>query len=164
MPIMRLLVCCIVLAVMFASECSAATRAYVMNGLFVGTGLAQIGERLRARGNIVTIGSYARAGEYAADACAHPRDRIVVIGHSFGATAAAEVATRAAACGARDVTMIGIDPASGGASVHGARAVNFVGEYGNAISGALNIRVPGATHMGILESPAFQARVLSLAP
>jgi pimeloyl-ACP methyl ester carboxylesterase len=78
-----------------------------MNGLFVGTGLATIAWRLRERGYIVAYGSYKQAGAFATDACAHPADRIVVIGHSFGAEAAARVATQAAACGARDVTMIG---------------------------------------------------------
>ena len=66
------------------------TRAYVMNGLFVGTGLATIAARLRQRGYIVAYGSYKQDRAFAADACAHPADRIVVIGHSFGAEAAAE--------------------------------------------------------------------------
>jgi len=88
------------------------TRVYVMNGLFVGTGLAAIAGRLRERGYIVAYGSYRQDRAFAADACAHPADRIVVIGHSFGAEAAARVATQAAACGARDVIMIGVDPAA----------------------------------------------------
>jgi dienelactone hydrolase len=160
---MRLICCTIVFVCVLTSQCWAATRAYVMNGLFVGTGLAKIAARLRARGDIVEYGSYSQAGDYAADACAHRRDRIIVIGHSFGATAAVEVATKASACGARNVTMISIDPASA-ASVWGpARAVNFVGAFGNTVAGARNIPVPGFTHMGILESPAFQARVLSIA-
>ena len=89
------------------AECSAATRAYVMNGLFVGHGLAVIADQLRQRGYIVAYGSYEQNRQFAADACAHIDDRIIVIGHSFGAERAAEVATQAAACGARDVTMIG---------------------------------------------------------
>ena len=94
------------------TECSAATRPYVMNGLFVGHGLAVIADQLRQRGYIVAYGSYEQNRQFAADACAHIDDRIIVIGHSFGAERAAEVATQAAACGARDVTMIGIDPSS----------------------------------------------------
>jgi len=160
---MRLLYCCIAFALMFTSECSAATRAYVMYGGIVGAGLAKIAASLRARGDIVEYGSYTQAAEFGADACAHTRDRIVVIGHSFGGTAAVEVATKASTCGARNVTMISIDPASSGAVQGPARAVNFVGEYGNSIAGARNIPVPGFTHMGILENPAFQARVLSAA-
>jgi len=162
--VMRLFCCCIALAAMFASECSAATRAYVMNGLYVGDGLARVAERLRARGDIVQFGSYTQADAFAADACAHRSDRIVVVGHSFGAQAAARVATQARACGARAVTMIGIDPPKGDTSVRGvSRAVNFVGEYEGTIAGARNVPVPGYSHMGIMESPAMQARILSAA-
>lgn len=139
---------------------SAATRAYVMNGLFVGRGLATIAAQLRERGYIVTYGSFEQNRAFAADACAHTDDRIVVIGHSFGAERAAEVASAAAACGARDVTMIGVDP-SAPATVSGvAHAVNFVGELGGTIAGAENIPVPGYTHMGIMDSPAVQERIL----
>ena len=139
------------------------TRAYVMNGLFVGTGLATIAARLRERGYIVAYGSYTQDRQFAADACANPGDRIIVIGHSFGAERAAKVATQAAACGARDVTMIGIDPAAP-AEVSGvAHAVNFVGEYRGTIAGADNIPMPGYTHMGIMESPEVQARILEQA-
>jgi hypothetical protein len=144
-----------------ATAAEAATRAYVMNGLFVGTGLARIADQLRARGDIVFYGSFEQNRDFAADACAHPQDRIVVIGHSFGAERAAEVATQAAACGARDVTLIGVDP-SQPVQVSGvAHAVNFVGEMGGTIAGAKNIPVPGYTHMGIMESPAMQALILS---
>jgi len=142
------------------TDCWAATRAYVMNGLFVGTGLATIAERLRQRGYIVAYGSYEQNRQFAADACAHPQDRIVVIGHSFGAERAAEVASAAAACGIRDVTLIGIDPSQPVAVVGVAHAVNFVGEMGGTIAGAQNIPVPGYTHMGIMESPDVQARIL----
>ncbi len=142
------------------TEAWAAPRAYVMNGLFVGTGLATIAARLRERGYIVAYGSYTQDRAFAADACAHPEDRIVVIGHSFGAERAARVATQAAACGARDVTMIGVDPAAPAAVSGVAHAVNFVGEYRGTIAGAQNIPVPGYTHMGIMESPAVQERIL----
>ena len=101
-----------------------------------------------------------RSRDFAADACAHPDDRIVVIGHSFGAERAAEVATRAAACGARDVTMIGVDPSQPVAVVGVPHAVNFVGELGGTVAGAQNIPVPGYTHMGIMDSPAVQQRIL----
>jgi pimeloyl-ACP methyl ester carboxylesterase len=145
-----------------ATESWAADRGYVMNGFWAGTGLAKIAARLRERGYIVGYGSYTDAAAFAADACAHPSDRIVVIGHSFGADAAAKVATHVAACGARDVTMISVDPANPSIAVSGvSHVVNFVGEYGITISGAQNIKVPGVSHMGILESPAVQERILS---
>lgn len=157
---MRLLFCATALLAAFATNASAATRAYVMNGLFVGNGLAVIAAQLRQRGYIVAYGSYEQNRAFAADACAHIDDRIVVIGYSFGAERAAEVATAAAACGARDVTLIGIDP-SQPAEVRGvAHAVNFVGELGGTIAGAQNIPAPGYTHMGIMESPAVQQRIL----
>ncbi len=158
---MRLICCCIALLAALITDSWAATRAYVMNGLFVGTGLATIAWRLRERGYIVAYGSYRQASAFATDACAHPADRIVVIGHSFGAEAAARVATQAAACGARDVTMIGVDPAAPSEVRGVSHAVNFVGAYRRTIAGAQNIPVPGYTHMGIMESPVMQERILS---
>jgi len=157
---MRLIACCMVLLAALTTDCWAASRAYVMNGLFVAPGLAIIAARLRQRGYIVAYGSFEQDREFAADACAHVSDRIVVIGHSFGAERAARVATQAAACGARDVTLIGVDPAAPAAVSGVAHAVNFVGEYRGTIAGAQNIPVPGFTHMGIMESPAMQERIL----
>ena len=71
------------------------------------------------------------------------------------------MATQAAACGARDVIMIGVDPAAPSEIRGVSHAVNFVGEYRGTIAGAQNIAVPGYTHMGIMESPAMQERILS---
>jgi hypothetical protein len=155
--------CCLALLAAFTTDALttkawAATRAYVMNGLFISTGT--IAARLRDGGYIVTYGSYEQNRQFAADARAHTDDRIVVIGHSFGAERAAEVATAAATCGAHDVTLIGIDP-SQPVEVRGvAHAVNFVGEMGGTIAGTQNIPVPGFTHMGIMDSPAMQDRIL----
>jgi len=157
---MRVTLCCLALFAALTTNAYTATRAYVMNGLFVGRGLAQIAAALRGRGYIVMYGSYTQDRDFAADACAHPQDRIVVIGHSFGAERAAQVATQVAACGALNVTMIGVDP-SAPATVSGvAHAVNFVGEYRSTIAGAQNIPVPGYSHMGIMDSPEMQARIL----
>jgi pimeloyl-ACP methyl ester carboxylesterase len=156
----RLMCCCMVLLAALTADSWAATRAYVMNGLFVGSGLATIAWRLRERGYIVTYGSYRQDRAFATDACAHSADRIVVIGHSFGAEAAARVASQAAACGAHNVTMIGVDPAAPSEVRGVSHAVNFVGEYRGTIAGAQNILVPGYTHMGIMENPAVQERIL----
>jgi len=58
--------------------------------------------------------------------------------------------------------MISVDPANPAIAVSGvSNVVNFVGEYGITITGAQNIKVPGVSHMGILESPAVQQRILS---
>ena len=65
------------LLAVLTTESWAVTRAYVMNGLFVGTGLATIAWRRRERGYVVAYGNYTRAGAFAADACAHAADRIV---------------------------------------------------------------------------------------
>jgi len=160
---MRVLFCCMALFVALTTETCAATRAYVMNGLFVGRGLAQVAAALRERGYIVMYGSYTQERDFAADACVHAGDRIIVIGHSFGAERAAEGATQAAAYGARNVTMIGVDPAAP-AEVSGvAHAVNFVGEYRGTIGGAQNIPAPGYSHMGTMDSPEVQARILQKA-
>ncbi len=156
----RWVLCCVALLAALTTPTWAATRAYVMNGLFVGTGLATVAARLREQGYIVFYGSYTQDRSFAADACAHPDDRIVIIGHSFGAERAARMATQAAGCGARDVTLIGIDPAAPVAVSGVAHAVNFVGEYHGTIAGAQNISVPGYTHMSILESPEMQQRIL----
>jgi hypothetical protein len=163
---MRLLRCGVAVAVLLASACQAecATRAYVMNGLIAGPGLAKISDKLRSRGDIVELGSYGQVNEFAADACAHRGDHIVVVGHSLGATAAAIFATQVRACGAHSVTMVSIDPPRNDLSIHGIpRAVNFVGSFEAPIAGAHNIAVKGFSHMGILEDPGMQARIISAA-
>ncbi len=157
---MRVVLCSLAFVAALTTGAAAATRAYVMNGLFVGHGLAAVAAALRQRGYIVAYGSYEQNRQFAADACAHPDDRIVVIGHSFGAERAAEVATQAAACGARDVTMIGVDPSQSVAVASSVHAINFVGELGGTIAGAQNIPVPGYTHMGIMDSPQVQQWIL----
>jgi hypothetical protein len=44
---------------------------------------------------------------------------------------------------ARDVTMIGVDPAAPSTVSGVSNAVNFIGEYRGTIAGAQNIPVPG---------------------
>lgn len=175
--------CCGVIASTLFSECRAdsaagkhpdpvgdahhrsrvVTRAYLMNGL-AGNAMEQIGEKLRARGAIVEVGSWTQADAFESEACAHRGDRIIVIGHSLGATAAARVATQARACGARNVTMVGIDPPATGASVpRGSRAVNFVGALNGSIEGARNVPVPGYDHNAVVTDSAMQNRVVSTA-
>ncbi len=57
--------------------------------------------------------------------------------------------------------MIGVDPAAPSEVRGVSHAVNFVGRYRGTIAGAQNIPVLGYTHMGIMESPAMQERILS---
>lgn len=184
---MRIFWCCVTMVAALASTCGAnsatserpdsagdtthrnaiVTRAYVMNGLLgelFTDGMNQIAEKLRARGAIVEVGSWTQASTFVADACAHRQDRIIFIGHSLGATAAADAATRAQACDARRVTMVGIDPPAIGATVEGgARAVNFVGALNGSIAGARNVPVSGYGHIAIVSDPAIQNRVVSAA-
>lgn len=178
---MRLLLCSLAIALTFTSAAQAATappadqaaapksrtvtRAYLLTGL-VGGGDAMnaMAAQLRAHGVLVTISSYTEADAIAADACAHRGDRLIIMGHSLGATASASIATKAAACGARNVTMVGIDPPNFGATVSGvSHAVNFVGELNGKIAGAQNIMVPGYGHWQIVDDPAMQRRFLAAA-
>ena len=150
-----------------AHRTPVVTRAYVMYGLLgelFTSGMDQIAAKLRAHGAVVEVGSWTQASAFAADACAHRRDRIIFIGHSLGATAAASAATDARACDARNVAMVGIDPPPLGAAVKGgARAVNFVGALNGSIAGARNVPVPGYGHIAIVDDPAIQNRVVAAA-
>lgn len=138
-------------------------RAYVMNGLIAGPGLARIADRLRARGIVVRMGWYSQASDFAADACVHRGSHIIIVGHSLGAAAATNMANEVHRCGVRSVTIVSIDPPNIGAVVEGVHAVNFVGAFNGHIAGARNISAPGYGHMDILESPTMQARILSAA-
>jgi hypothetical protein len=149
-------------------ESKTVTRAYVMNGLlgevFNPKGMYEIAGKLRARGAIVRVGSWTQADEFEADACAHYRDRIIIVGYSMGAARAATIATEVRACGARGVTMIGVDPpAIGGAVGNGVHAVNFVGVLGGSIAGARNVPVPGLGHLDIINDRTMQNRVIAAA-
>jgi hypothetical protein len=144
----------------------AQTRAYVMNGLFgeMLTGaMYSIGGKLRQRGAIVSVGSWMTAPLYAADACAHKGDRIVIVGHSLGATAAAQVAMAAKRCGARSVTVVGVDPPASAAAVRGVKATNFVGALRGRIAGARNVPTPGYGHIGIVNDQRMQSRIVGAA-
>jgi hypothetical protein len=143
-----------------------ATRAYLMSGFAdLGAGaMSTMGAKLRARGIAVTVGSYTQADSFAADACAHRNDRIVIIGYSLGATAGARLANAARACGVRFVRLVGIDPLRSDAAVsRGVSATNFVGELQGTISGAHNTTVPGYDHAGIINNPRMQVRFIASA-
>jgi hypothetical protein len=146
---------------------AAAVRAYVMNGLLgelFTSAMSQIGDKLRARGVIVQVGSWTQEGSFVADACAHSQDRIIFIGHSMGAVAAASAARKAEACGVSRVSMVGIDPPNLGAAVpRGVHAVNFVGVLNASITGAQNVRVSGLGHNDIVNDPTMQNRIVAAA-
>ena len=144
-----------------------AVRAYVMNGLLgdmFTSAMSQIGEKLRARGAIVEVGSWTQEASFVADACVHRQDHVVFIGHSLGAVAAAGAVREARACGVRHVSMVGIDPPSLGATVpDGTHAINFVGALNASIAGAQNVPVPGLGHIAIINDPAMQRRIVAAA-
>ena len=142
-------------------------RAYVMNGLLgdlFTSAMSQIGEKLRARGAIVEVGSWTQEASFVADACVHRQDHVVFIGHSLGAVAAAVAVREARACGVRYLSMVGIDPPSVGATVpDGTHAINFVGALNASIAGAQNVPVPGLGHIAIINDPAMQRRIVAAA-
>jgi hypothetical protein len=146
---------------------SGTIRVYVMNGLFgefMTNAMWAIGQRLRAKGAVVQVGSWTEANRFVADACTHRGDRIVFIGHSVGAVAAAGAVREAKACGARRVSMVGIDPPPLGSKIpKGVHAVVFVGVLQAPMEGAHNIPVAGHGHIGIVDDPNMQSRIVAAA-
>ena len=143
-----------------------ATRAYLMSGLngMGSDAMSRIGAELRARGTIVTVGNYLQASTFAADVCTHRNDRIIVVGYSLGATFGAGLANAARACGVRSVRLVGVDPPALAASVTaGVSATNFVGALQGTIGGASNTATPGYDHVGIINDPHMQARIIAAA-
>lgn len=163
-----------ILVAVLVSTCAHAaersvTRAYLMNGLFgefvAPTAMPSMAAKLRARGAIVTVGSWTMAAVFGAMACAHPHDRIVFIGHSLGGPAAARAAGTARACGVRSVSVVSIDPPRNGVAVpKGVRSTNFVGVLGGQIGGGRNVPTGGyGGHLAIVNDPHMQARVVGAA-
>lgn len=154
--------CLMVAPTVSAVPAQAATRAYVMNGLMgelITNAMSEIGADLRARGDIVTVGSWVQVGAFTRDACEHRDDRIVIVGHSMGALAATKMLNDLRACGAHNVRAVMIDPPTDGA-VSGGSAVNFVGQLGGKIAGAKNIVVPGLGHIEIVNNHDMQRRIV----
>lgn len=138
---------------------SATTRAYLMNGLlgeFIAPlAMPQIAARLRAHGDTVIIGSWTQEAAFVADACAHRGDRIIVIGHSLGGLAAGRMARAVRRCGG-SVYAVSVDPPRGGAGAD----VNFVGALGGSMAGSHNVPVRGYSHIGIINDPTMQQRII----
>jgi pimeloyl-ACP methyl ester carboxylesterase len=148
------------------SPAEAGTRAYLINGLggeiFTGAAMNELAGKFRRQGAEVVIGSWAQASSFAADACAHRFDRIVIVGHSLGALGAAEMANDMRACGARGVRVVMVDPPVN-SSVGNGSAVNFVGSFGTKVSGARNIPASGQGHIGMMYDEGMQRRILQAA-
>jgi pimeloyl-ACP methyl ester carboxylesterase len=141
-------------------------RAYLMSG-FANSGadaMSTMGAKMQERGVLVTVGSHMQADEFAADACAHHKDPIIVLGFSLGATAGARLANAARACGVRFVRLVAIDPPASDAAVsESVSATNFVEALQGTISGARNTAAPGYDHAGIISDPGMQARFIATA-
>jgi pimeloyl-ACP methyl ester carboxylesterase len=149
-----------------ADPAEVTIRAYVMNGLLgelVTNAMNEIGAELRARGDIVTVGSWVQVGEFVADACEHRGDHIVIVGHSMGALMAARMVNDLRACGAHSVRAVMIDPPTDSSIPAGSNAVNFVGQLGGKIAGAKNIPIPGVGHVEIVNDRGMQRRIVQAA-
>jgi pimeloyl-ACP methyl ester carboxylesterase len=155
---------------LLAGSAQAATRIYLMRGIggrMFSSAMDDEAAKLRRHGAIVTVGDWTQWADFAADAAAHPNDRIVLIGHSAGAWGAAQAANTLAARGRR-AKVVGIDPLCMAAEVDAAvNAVNFFstrcGLGGGEMAGARNIDVSGygKDHIGIAADPRVQSRVLA---
>lgn len=167
---MRALLAAAVLCVAAIAPARAAerviARVYVVRGL-IGTVVAPmtaIAGELRGAGGDVVMGSWWQATALGFDACAHKAQPIIIVGHSLGGPAAAAIGNTAKACGAREVTVVSIDPPpNGSAVVRGIRATNFVGSLGGTIAGARNVPTPGYGHIAIINDRSMQTRIVAAA-
>jgi pimeloyl-ACP methyl ester carboxylesterase len=154
-------------AATLVSHAFAATRVYESGGagcpLFLG-GLQAIGAHLEARGAVVSVGCSFDVAEIAS----HRGDRIVLIGHSYGALHAAAAARALKAYGIR-AAVIAIDPLwtpNVGASCAGVADCACFWGQGEPMPRARNVRIPPARydiigHIEYAAQPNVQARVLA---
>ena len=153
---MRVLV---ILIVLVCTNAHAATRVYLMRGLggaFISNSMDQIGAKLHGP---VMVGDWTDGPRFAADAQAHPHDRIVLVGHSMGAKAAADAARELR--GMR-VKVIGVDPLFSGATCVGVRdCICFWGQ-GNSMPGARNVYIASTYgHISYALDPYVQSRIIA---
>ncbi len=151
---------------LFASPAQAGTRAYLMNGLMgevlTGPTMNELAAKFHRQGAEVVVGSWTQVASFTSDACAHRADRVVIVGHSLGVLGAAKMATDIRACGLRNVRVIMVDPPVN-SSVTGCYAVNFVGSFGDKISGAKNISASERGHIDMTYDEGLQRRILQAA-
>ena len=146
-----------------STAAQAANVAYLSGGalcpLFTG-GLYEIAATLRARGFETHVGCNFPLAEI----FAHRRDRIVLIGHSFGALHAEEAALDLQIRG-MNYTVIGIDPLFTGAVCWALRRCICIYGQGNKMPGATRtifIR-SGYGHIRFTSDPRVQAAVIAAA-
>lgn len=167
MKTLRVSAVAIAFVIAASSHALAAKRAYLMRGLLeLSPGIATIGAQLKARGWIITVGSWMQQWFFTRDALAHPHDRIVFIGHSMGdqeAFVAGAVLKRYR----RNVQVVGLDPlCTSPRMTPGLNATNIwgntcLGRYAT-VAGARNVLISGYGHIPYSTDPRVQARVLAL--
>ena len=153
-----------VLVILIALVCTnahAATRVYLMRGLggaFISTSMDQIGKKLPGT---VMVGDWTDGPLFAADAILHPHDRIVLVGHSMGAKAAADTARTLKASGIH-ARVIGVDPLFSGANCTGiSDCICFWGQ-GHSMPGARNVYIASTYgHIGYALDPHVQKRIIA---
>jgi pimeloyl-ACP methyl ester carboxylesterase len=91
-------------------------RVYLLRGFMnvFSLGMDQIAADLQRRGIDAVVGNYSQAGEYADEAikeCKAGRiSSIAIVGHSFGASAAVEMANQLAQAGVKVGLVVTVDP------------------------------------------------------
>ena len=147
------MICAALAVALSVSHAHAATRVYLMRGLLeLSPGLSTIGDMLRARGAIVTVGSWMQREQFVRDALRHPQDRIVFGGHSMGDQEAFSAGAQV-----KGSRVVGLDPLC--TSPRG-RGVNI---WGNTclgrfatVAGASNVLISGYSHITYCTDPRVQ--------
>lgn len=162
MKALRICAVAMVIAAGMISSAYAGNFAVLSGGagcpLFTG-GLQQIAAQLKARGFTVSVGCNFNKAEI----LQHRRDHGVLIGHSFGAKHAGEVAGELLAAGMR-VDVIAIEPLyTAAVCPRGVKCICYYGQ-GFPMPGAQNVHIPSAYgHIGYAADPRIQARVIAAA-
>jgi hypothetical protein len=154
------MICAALAVALSVSHAHAATRVYLMRGLAeLSPGLSTIGDMLRARGAIVTVGSWMQREQFVRDALRYPQDRIVFGGHSMGDQAAFAAGAELLAHGLK-VRVVGLDPLCTSPRTYGG-GVNIWGNacmgHDAAVAGASNVRISGYSHIAYCTDPRVQS-------
>jgi hypothetical protein len=139
----------------------ALTRVYLLRGLGHLSPFRQLASDLRATGAVVTIYGWRQWDRVVRDALRHPRDRLVVGGHSMGDEAAFVAGAHILARGV-PVRVIGLDPlCTFPRATPGLPAVNIWGSYCGSspgtVPGAENIYYADRNHVHYPADPGVRA-------
>jgi pimeloyl-ACP methyl ester carboxylesterase len=134
------------------------TRVYLMRGLGELSPFGRLEASLRAKGAVVSNWSWLSREWVVSDALQHPKDKIVIAGHSMGALEAFTASEELKARGLR-VTTIGLDPlCTWPRATKGLVQYNIWGSWCwgqvHLVPGAHNINVPSTYgHIGYPADP-----------